>query len=117
MAHPGLKLTFLTPDSLIRSQECASQSQALSCSKEELSRSPAPCQESQSSSPRGHLRPLLPVQPGPQVWLRDSRTRRQKLEVMQAPLWLGWFKPISLCIWGTHLSPQTQMAKAKQSRR
>lgn len=89
----------------------------LPCSKEELSRSPAPCQESQSSSPPGDLRPLLPVQPGPQVWLRDSRTRRQKLEVMQAPLWLGRFKPISFCIWGTHLSPQTQMAKAKQSRR
>ena len=42
MAHPVLRLTFLTPDSPTRSQECASESQTLPCSKEELSRSPAP---------------------------------------------------------------------------
>lgn len=36
---------------------------------------------------------------------------------MQAPLWLGRFKPISFCILGTHPLPQAQMAKPTQSRR
>lgn len=85
--------------------------------RKNLAEAQLPARSPRAPAPPGDLRPLLPVQPGPQVWLRDSRTRRQKLEVMQAPLWLGRFKPISFCIWGTHLSPQTQMAKAKQSRR
>lgn len=65
MAHLVLRLTFLTPDSPIRSQECASESQALPCSKEELSRSPAPGWEfpgEPAPSPSGAAGPSRPAQ-------------------------------------------------------